>query len=80
MRVPYPPVDGSEPCREAPEAYFPDPGDNATAEFARSLCSRCHIEAECAAWALDQSWALDGMFGGLTRVQREQLRRQVRAA
>lgn len=73
--TPYPPVTGAEPCREIPEAFFPEPGDNKTAQLAKATCRRCPVVNECAAWAIDQGWHLFGVFGGLTQAQRERIRR-----
>ncbi|MFI9588258.1 WhiB family transcriptional regulator [Streptomyces sp. NPDC052236] len=50
--APYPPLTGSEPCRQPdadPEWWF-------TAEdeaFARALCLACPVRVKCLAWALD---------------------------
>jgi WhiB family redox-sensing transcriptional regulator len=80
MTVPYPKLTGREPCRSAdPELFFPAPGDNAGGEKAKAICRPCPTRDACAAWAIDQSWWLAGVFGGLSPKDRQK-RRMGRAA
>jgi WhiB family transcriptional regulator, redox-sensing transcriptional regulator len=63
------------PCAQTdPELWFPEKGGS-TRE-ARRLCQRCPFLAACRAWALDHpAAASEGIWGGLSVRQRQQLRR-----
>jgi WhiB family redox-sensing transcriptional regulator len=75
VTAPYPALTGDEPCRTTdPELFFPDPGDNRGAELAKAICRPCPTRDACAAWALDQSWRLAGVFGGLSPKDRQRWR------
>lgn len=62
------------PCRDEPETFFPEFGDNVAAQRARRLCSACPIAVECATYAL-RAKERHGIWGGLTPNQRTLLRR-----
>lgn len=71
--APFPPVDGSQPCREVdPEVFFPKYTDPEFAEPAIALCRRCVFLHECLAYALTHD--VEGVWGGTTDRQRQQLR------
>lgn len=46
---------------------------------ARKVCGSCPVQATCLEWAMDNGID-DGIWGGLTRYQRTQLRNQQEAA
>ena len=64
-------------CREYPSVNF-FPGGEGLA--AKRVCQRCLVERECRAWSLEQGSDLDGVWGGLTQRERNQARREKRAA
>lgn len=62
-------------CAEtAPDAFFPEPYDRHAAEAAKRVCAQCPVQAECLAFALRTNQQ-EGIWGGLTRGQRQKLRR-----
>jgi hypothetical protein len=72
--VPYPAMTGDEPCRQDPETWFPEQGQNGT--VAQALCHTCPVLAQCRRWALaNPQLASDGIWGGMTRSQRAAERR-----
>lgn len=72
--VPYPPVDGTEPCRQVdPDMFFPESSSNIAPNLAKELCADCHVSQECLAYALAHNW--QGVWGGTTSKDREKLRR-----
>ena len=59
-------------CRGVdPELFFPSPRQRAAA--ARAICDGCPVRGECLAFALEAGID-DGVFGGLTRDERRQLK------
>lgn len=68
-------------CRDhyAPDDFFDDRGDGAF-RYARGVCSRCPVKAECLTEGhrIDAAWSLGGighgMWGGLTPRERARLR------
>ena len=61
----------SAACIEAyPEQAFPEDGSS-PAPFIRSFCDRCPVRAECLTYGLGET---EGVWGGLTRMQRRALR------
>jgi WhiB family redox-sensing transcriptional regulator len=66
---------GAEPCAQTdPDEWFPQHGHNPTAQ---RLCATCPLYRECQEWALaNPELASDGIWGGLTRKQREALQRR----
>jgi WhiB family redox-sensing transcriptional regulator len=65
-------------CRGAnTELFFP--GRGADLRSARALCESCPVSRECLDVALEDD-RLDGIWGGLTSVQRRAMRRQRRVA
>lgn len=66
-------------CKDAdPERFFTEGGD-AAISVAVTYCHPCPLYRPCRAWALRQSSDLHGVWGGTTRTQRKQLRRQGRS-
>ena len=67
------------PCAETdPELWFPDRGNDVTADRARSICrSSCLSRVECLAYALAHHE--EGIWGGFNEKGRERARRQHRA-
>jgi WhiB family redox-sensing transcriptional regulator len=62
------------PCRADPEAWF---AEGVRAGRARVLCAGCGYLEACGAFALERS-GLWGVWGGMTRLERESLRRRSR--
>lgn len=74
MPVPYPPVDGSEPCRQVdPDMFFPESSSNIPVRLAKALCADCDIRQECLAYAL--AYNVQGVWGGTTGKDRQEMRR-----
>lgn len=71
--APYPPVDGSQPCAQTdPEAWFPEKGGSP--RDARRMCDSCRFLDACRDYALDRP-ELEGIWGGTSKKERQQLRR-----
>lgn len=73
----YPQFDWSQAaCRgEDPELFFPDRASNQTTVLAaKAVCHRCPLLWPCQAFGLDDS-SLQGIFGGLTGMDRRRVRR-----
>ncbi|WP_433894822.1 WhiB family transcriptional regulator [Streptomyces sp. CA-111067] len=76
--APYPPITGSEPCRQAdtdPDLWFSnDPMDQAEAA---ELCRTCPVKTQCLAYALDHPKDTEfGTWAATTPEQRRSLRRK----
>lgn len=56
-----------------PEIFFPEQGGSA--EWARIICGRCAVEAECLEWALARDERF-GIWGGKTEHERRRLKRR----
>jgi WhiB family redox-sensing transcriptional regulator len=67
-------------CRGVdPELFFPHSGENGTE--AKAYCRACPVRAECLQFALDWTGYRDyGIWGGTSAAEREQMRRNRRAA
>jgi WhiB family redox-sensing transcriptional regulator len=61
--------------------FFPDePGENKVRyDVAKAFCALCPVVAACREWALAEMPS-DGVFGGLTPLERRRARRQRRAS
>lgn len=59
-------------CRGEDVALFD--GDEALALFAKALCHQCPIQSACLEYGLRH--AVDGIWGGTTRTERVELRRE----
>lgn len=69
-------------CRSSdPELFFPI-GTGAASQYqedaAKAVCNRCPARAKCLEWALDKN-VTDGVWGGLTTVERAALKRTMNA-
>ena len=52
-------------CRHHPvEVFFPSRGEDI--DTAKAICRQCPVQAPCAAWALQQTTRLTGVWGGLS--------------
>jgi hypothetical protein len=72
VSVPYPPVDGTEPCRTVnPEVFFPG---NGLGTEAKKLCAECHVLDECLAFSL--AYTVSGVWGGKDGRQRQRIRKE----
>lgn len=61
-------------CREYPKvAWFGQ--SERSAKAAKAVCGRCLVRSECLAYALADPH-IDGVWGGLTRRERSELRRR----
>jgi hypothetical protein len=76
--APYPPLTGSEPCRQPdadPEWWFSDDADDLA--VARGLCRACPARAKCLAWALDNpKFTQHGIWAATDPKRRTELRRE----
>lgn len=66
-------------CRDLDtDVFFPT--SDADAEAARAICATCPVATECLEWAIETRQP-DGVFGGLTALERHRLvrRRQKQA-
>lgn len=59
------------------ELFFPDPGGKNDAAEAKEMCSRCAVQVECLRFAM--STAVDGIWGGTTAKERQEIRRKIGA-
>lgn len=69
---------GVTPCQNAPDMFFPETNeDNAVKMYtlARILCKSCPIVTHCLEYALDTEQT-EGMWGGLSPVERRRLLRK----
>lgn len=60
-------------CRGEDVALFD--GDEALALFAKALCHQCPLQSACLEYGLRH--AVDGIWGGTTRAERVELRREL---
>ena len=61
-----------------PNLWFPEKGDFKTARRAKRICGRCVVREECLDYALADT-SLEGIWGGLSRRERQAARRDVEA-
>jgi WhiB family redox-sensing transcriptional regulator len=60
-------------CRDIPTwIFFPARGD--AVDAAKSVCARCVVRPQCAAFAMEAPAGLKGIWGGLTEHERRELR------
>jgi WhiB family redox-sensing transcriptional regulator len=73
------PLDVPKPCTAAsPDIFFPKDYISewhTTVKQAKDICSRCSIISECLQYALSQGRSLDGIWGGTTPGQRQEMLR-----
>jgi len=70
-------VDGAA-CAQTdhPELFFPEKGQPPA--LAKLVCLRCEVKQKCLEYALTSPVGLDGIWGGTTPKQRQELRRKHR--
>jgi WhiB family redox-sensing transcriptional regulator len=68
---------GEVPCQQAPDIFFIDKGDPIGPEkirMSKTLCADCPVQMLCLEYALEAK-ERDGIWGGLTRNERDALKR-----
>lgn len=55
-----------------PELFHPEPGAEAQAAAAKTICWRCPVRVECLGWAM--SGNMTGVWGATTHLQRNRLK------
>lgn len=61
-------------CHDKPEDwFFPKRYDGRSARRAKDVCDACPVRADCLDWGMETD---DGIFGGLTPLERAAMRRQ----
>ncbi len=64
------------PCVEDPDLFFPDLHPATTdIQAAKTICAGCDIRSACLTFALEHH-IRDGIWGGLTRLERDALKRR----
>lgn len=63
-----------------PDAWFPGEHQFALGLMAKKVCAACPVQGDCLKTALSFTVQPDGIWAGLTRKQREQMRREARRA
>jgi WhiB family redox-sensing transcriptional regulator len=64
---------GGAACKKVPAvSWFPDHGESAAE--AKAICAGCPVLEECRVWALAQGPKLQGIWAGLSRLERAQTR------
>jgi WhiB family redox-sensing transcriptional regulator len=63
------------------ELFFPvsEKPDNPIVQRARAVCAGCPVVLRCAEWALNTNLS-DGIFGGLTSIERRRIRNAAKVA
>jgi WhiB family redox-sensing transcriptional regulator len=61
-----------------PEMFMPVRGENLKIRAAKVICKQCPVQSECAEYGLQLAMIYDthGIFGGLTRSERETILRE----
>lgn len=72
---PTPWADDAACAGQDTELWFSGPAQTHITEAAKTICRGCSVVGACLEWALPQT-DLWGVFGGLTRKDRQRLRRQ----
>lgn len=76
--VPYPPFDGTQPCRELdPELFFPVTSREVYyhQQQTRPACGDCPFLQACRDYAISHN--VDGFWGGTTAAERREERRRL---
>jgi hypothetical protein len=66
-------------CYNYPEAFFPDKGGGFMAnelKWAKDTCAVCPIQKLCGEYGV--KWERHGVWGGLSSVERREIRRKLR--
>lgn len=67
-------------CAQAdPEAWWPGKGESDAVRYAKRVCGRCDVTAQCLEWAISTGETV-GIYGGLTPKERRRVVRERRAA
>jgi hypothetical protein len=56
-----------------PEIFFPQMGDQGSAQKAIEICKQCEVQKQCLIWALTNDEQF-GIWGGTTPTQRQHLK------
>jgi hypothetical protein len=75
-------VVGGVPCEQAPDLFFMEKGDPMGPEkirLSKIMCAECPVRLLCLQYAIEAN-EHDGIWGGLTRNEREGFGRRKRAA
>jgi WhiB family redox-sensing transcriptional regulator len=67
-------VEGAACAQTDPELFFPEKGQPAAS--AKLVCRRCPAAAACLDFALNSPIRVEGIWGGTTYKERQELRRQ----
>lgn len=76
--APYPPVNGTEPCRQDPDRWFPPNNSKSATKPAKDFCNGtdevwpCRVREQCLAYALTHD--VRGVWGGSDDIERDKLR------
>lgn len=78
VAAPFPPIDGSQPCRQVDaELFFPEVGGGGErawdTRLALDLCRSCDFLDACLAYALTHD--VTGIWGATSHLARKQIRR-----
>jgi hypothetical protein len=68
-------VEGAACAQTDPELFFPDKGKPSVS--AKLVCRRCPVTAACLEFALKSPIRVDGIWGGTTPKERQELRREL---
>jgi len=68
-------VEGAACAQTDPELFFPEKGKPCVS--AKLVCRRCPVVAACLEWALKSPIRVDGIWGGTTPKERQELRREL---
>jgi len=68
-------VDGAACAQTDPELFFPEKGQPPAK--AKLVCLRCPVKQQCLEYALTSPVRVDGIWGGTTPKQRQELRREL---
>jgi len=66
-------VDGAVCASTDPELFHPEKGAHGHARDARKVCAGCDALDRCREYAIDHP-ELDGIWGGMTKVERARVR------
>lgn len=73
----YPPIDGTQPCTQDPDAFDQDTHgvtSNSDRTWLEQTCAACPFRRPCLAYAI--AYAVDGWWGGTSRAQRNAIRKK----
>ncbi len=67
-------IHGDVACKSAPDFFFPETNENM--EYTKATCRACPLVDACATYAIHAN-ERDGIWGGLTLRERQNVRREV---